>query len=83
MQQPALHHLFCFRLHHPQTQCKSTILNSSSDSHKKALFMGGTISHATGTELETRNILHSTEKLLSKVEERRHKTKLHSQLTKK
>ena len=55
---------------------------NSDDSHKKALFVGGTISHAATTELETQNILYNAEKLLSKVEKREHQTMLHSQLTK-
>jgi UDP-N-acetylglucosamine 2-epimerase len=66
-----------FRLDHRQTQLKSTVLNTS-NSHQMALLTGGTISHAAKTELETQNILCSTEKLLSNVEKRKHQTTLHS-----
>jgi hypothetical protein len=41
---------------------------NSDDSHKKALFVGGTISHAATRELETQNMLYNAEKLLSKVD---------------
>jgi hypothetical protein len=45
----------CFRFHHRQTQWKAIILNISDDSHKKALFTGGTISHAARTEQQQKN----------------------------
>ena len=52
----------CFRLQHPQTQQKSTILTSSKVSQKKVSFMGGIISHVAVTKLCTQNILYSDKK---------------------
>ena len=72
----------CFRLHHPQTQRKSIILNSSYHCHKKVPFMSCTTTHAARIKLGKQNIIYRNGKLLSKVEKRKHQTMLHSQLTK-
>jgi hypothetical protein len=47
----------CFRVYHPQTKWKSTILSSSNVSQKEVPFMGGTMSHVAVTKLQTQNIL--------------------------
>jgi hypothetical protein len=44
--------------------------------------MGGIISHAARTQLETPRLLYSNGKLLTEMETRKHLTTLHSQLTK-
>jgi hypothetical protein len=41
----------CFRLYHPQTWRKSTVLSSSNVSQKQVPFMGGTMSHVAVTKL--------------------------------
>jgi hypothetical protein len=47
----------CFRLYHPQTKWKSTILSSFNVSQKEVPFIGGTMSHVAVTKLQTQNIL--------------------------
>jgi hypothetical protein len=44
--------------------------------------MGGTVSHATITELGKQNCLYKNGKSLNKAEKNKHQARLHSQLTK-